>query len=93
MAKQFTHILTVEPKGTLFEFPIDMLRYDSCFPDSEADSARIVNTNYQKRNLDDKDLDKFKIKLIHVGDKQWKPTDGRWESFGYRVTSHEIRAY
>lgn len=58
-------------------FPMDMLRYDTCYPHSETDS----------RKLDADVRDKRRVLIVHRGtSKQGKlPTCKRWESFGWCV--------
>lgn len=57
-------------------FPIDMLRYDSCYPDSSEDASKIHDS-----------LEKFESKTIRVRrlvdskKKMW--TFDRWKSFGW----------
>lgn len=64
---------TVEGKGT---FPIDMLRYDSCWPASEGrDVPEISLSAIQGRQH------QHRVTLIGLRE----PTVGRWESFGWRV--------
>ena len=52
-------------------FPLDMLRYDGCYP-------------RQVDMLDAVEELRF-VAMCHVGAKNWKPTIGRWESFGWTV--------
>lgn len=55
-------------------FPLDMLRYDSCFPLDSGDATR----------LDDRE--RRTVCLVHyTSDARWSPTARRWESFGWRV--------
>jgi hypothetical protein len=75
--KMFVHKITVTGD---FHFPIDMLRYDQCFPDSESDSGRIHRT-LQLGGSNEKEV----ITLVHYGQKSWFPTRARWESFGWKV--------
>jgi hypothetical protein len=62
-------------KGT---FPMDMLRYDGCFPASQdavvaLDSTVPGNRSIQMRR--------------YVSDKAAVPTTGRWASFGWTVSN------
>ena len=61
-------------------FPIDMLRFDLCFPKSETDSGQITRS-YMPRERGTRCV-------ILVSSKQ--PTQGRWESFGWKVTTESI---
>lgn len=72
----WVHHFTV--KGNA-RFPVDMLRYDQCWPTSQDDiliafgplATRIVRlTHWDKR-------------------KDWKPEEGRWESFQWPVLRKE----
>lgn len=64
-------------------FPLDMLRYDCCYPAGSEDAAKIENS-----------FDGFAhhkefqtIKLIG----QHRPTEGRWSSFSWSVDPKSIR--
>lgn len=57
------------------QFPIDMLRYDACFPASERDSALIQQHD--------------EFRQVHVA-RYWakgmaEMTDARWRSFGWQI--------
>lgn len=68
------------------EFPVDMLRYDSCSPAKETDSGLIAGTflNYDKWTIFvKKNLSERRGK----SDKIF--TNARWESFGCRITEVE----
>jgi len=87
MSKLWKIEFTVQSKSKLVRaFPIDMLRYDSCYPARDQYStARIIDSLDQ--NISAKEFDPQPIALIHNshGNKQWQPTAPRWESFGYTV--------
>lgn len=70
---------TVEGSG---RFPIDMLRYDCCWPLSERyDSAAIAG-----------DHDRERRRVVVVTTAEHSPTPKRWESFGWRcVGEGELR--
>jgi len=92
MAKKFIHVITVRSAGLgklVFPFPIDMLRYDSCYPRTERDSGKIALARHGNR----RDDDPGDIQLIAVETKAWRPTNGRWKSFSYDVVDHEIKSY
>lgn len=64
---------TVTGKG---RFPLDMLRYDSCFPATQGDVCNLTPRDRQPRT----------VTLEHRGaNKDWKPTAARWQSLGYTV--------
>lgn len=75
MSKHFR--FTVE--GAL-NFPLDMLRYDRCWPASQDDVVRMseaVNVGFVERTER-----RFKITLHGIDE----PTLERWISFGWHVT-------
>jgi hypothetical protein len=87
---------TVEGAG---EFPIDMLRYDACWPASERDSAILLDSmNGSGRR---------KVQLYHYTESapaRLDPRDpeymgarvgltpARWRSFSWRIVSVELGA-
>ena len=61
-------------------FPIDMLRYDACFPATEEDAGKMGATHGV-----------VEVKLVHRGDsKSWQPSEGRWRSFVCTVIAAEM---
>jgi hypothetical protein len=66
-------VFVVEGRG---EFPIDMLRYDQCWPRREIDSGTIRRTNETR-----------KVELMCINTTGRKPTEARWKSFGWTVTT------
>lgn len=60
-----------------FTFPVDMLRYDACYPAREVDAAAIARTF---------DRDAY-AETIWLETYAPKITTERWESFGWRVQS------
>jgi len=67
---------TVEGKG---EFAFDMLRRDRCWPKTETTDS--VNIAPYHRSALYKEL--RQVTLVGLS----PPTEGRWESFGWRVIS------
>lgn len=67
-----------------FRFPIDMLRYDSCFPSREVDAGLI------ERSFDGHAPDRTVQIARFVDNKHALPTVERWESFGCKVSKIEI---
>lgn len=64
------------------EFPMDMLRYDSCYPNSERDSMLIAGTfGRQFRGIRP---ERWSICVRSASENKW--TVGRWESFGVKIT-------
>lgn len=81
MAKKVC-IFTVQ---SLFQFPIDMLRYDACYPHTQSDVAEIENaSSLTSRTAARATGKQFKVtlasQLIHNLTKE------RWSSFGWTVT-------
>ncbi len=64
--------------GPYSEFPIDMLRYDSCWPAHE--DGKITHT-FHGRFVEEKRAEPAEIELTGLRE----PTKGRWESFGWKV--------
>lgn len=55
------------------EFPVDMLRYDGCWPVDGVDASNI---------LGGQDAPLRTVKLMSMRDrKDWQPTVARWQSF------------
>jgi hypothetical protein len=79
MAKSKTYRFTVEGS---WDFPTDMLRYDHCYP-VDTDSAleisrcRRCEGSYEGRSKNGK---------VHLMGSN-VPTEERWKSFGWLVTS------
>ncbi len=74
MAKAKTKFITVEGRG---RFPLDMLRYDSCWPYTSVDSARMDPDIREKR------------KIVLLTDAEHAPTHRRWDSFTWRVIEED----
>ena len=63
-------------------FPIDMLRYDTCWPARQEDASEI------SLSLSVRDTTELELKAIELrteAPKAWKPTAARWQSFGWEV--------
>jgi hypothetical protein len=82
MAKVYKQIWTVE--GAL-SFPVDMLRYDGCFPADETQS-HIIN-----RTMDGS-TGKVQVKVARYrrSDMTLHPTVGRWNSFGWQYVEGSL---
>lgn len=79
-SKEYRYEFTVESAHDMF--PIDMLRYDCCWPKSESKDSVAITVS----------LDSRAFRLRHVPQSITlvglrEPTAGRWESFGWKVTS------
>lgn len=78
MASRLTiQVFKVKGKG---RFPIDMLRYDHCFPLQSDDAAKIAAT-FEHYYSDET----VEITLVSYFGKPNYPTEGRWASFGWTV--------
>jgi len=67
------------------QFPIDMLRYDGCFPTSESDSEVI------SRGCSTGDPGAWSVNLTrYISQKNELPTIGRWASFLAEVKPDSI---
>jgi hypothetical protein len=65
-----------------FEFPFDMLRYDTCWPKVEAETP--LMSPHPRGNLA-----KENRTITLVGLKP--PTAGRWGSFGWKVLEDSVK--
>jgi hypothetical protein len=61
-------------------FPIDMLRYDRCYPKTSEDASEISRT-FLKTLVNEY----CRVDLISEDD----PTEGRWRSFGWHIESKD----
>ena len=60
--------------GARGEFPLDMLRYDCCYPVTSVE------------HMDNDARGQRQVKLRHIGDhRMWSSTYPRWASFGRHV--------
>jgi hypothetical protein len=59
------------------DFPMDMLRYDTCFPATEDDARRAALQNGTRQ-----------VTVIGRSLAGRVPTEGRWASFGWKVIEH-----
>ena len=69
------------------EFPLDMLRYDGCYPKLETDTAIMRKDGLREVTLQ-RGLDHDNYRPGDYGNPTvWSPTVGRWNSFGWAVLS------
>lgn len=73
-----TRGISVIVSGTGY-FPVDMLRYDCCFPASEKDVVAISKSM--------KTPNRQEVVAIHLFSAYGKVTPERWASFGWQVKS------
>lgn len=78
------------PKRASATFPLDMLRYDSCYPASETDAHKIENSfSHSGEGKSAKDL---AITIVRAVTEPKRPfTVPRWESFGWSIDWTEER--
>lgn len=69
-------VLTVEGSG---EFPVDMLRYDRCCPDTGGDVMGVIGRTSLPR----------RVRLLRFSIAGDKAEAARWKSFGWTVLSEE----
>lgn len=68
------------------EFPIDMLRYDSCVPATEKDVMRMLNTLYGSDVYVEGPINRdVKLRRFYPVGGTAAPTVARWVSFGWEV--------
>jgi hypothetical protein len=82
--KQYAHTITVKGSG---QFPVDMLRYDCCWPITESDSHQIM----LNPNDDPAYFNVREVRLTRMAHRHWQPTEGRWKSFTWEVTDHSYQ--
>lgn len=80
-AKKYFHRFKVRGTG---EFPIDMMRYDRCYPRTETDAITAQTRASHSREVE---------MIAPVRERYWTPTKGRWESFGWAVINSECHEY
>lgn len=80
-AKRFNFRFTVQGRG---QFPLDMLRYDRCWPRGETD-ANVAQSSSERA------VGEARLVELTATDRPsyWTPTEGRWRSFGWVVASVE----
>lgn len=79
--KRYIMHITVTPERPMASFPVDMLRYDSCIPASEADAHEI------EASISGARMGK-PINLVRVSRTDALPSEGRWASFGWKVSEN-----
>jgi len=71
-------------RGSL-AFPLDMLRYDQCYPAIEEETHEIAHSI----DMAHQGIKQFTIKLVHYDARaKWEPTAARWQSFGWQVVDY-----
>jgi len=64
-------------------FPLDMLRYDACWPVTGEDAAEMEDSIHRRRDPKSGLMIRRRIKLTTSNESA--PTVGRWESFLWEV--------
>jgi len=77
----YLHEATVEVH---VRFPVDMLRYDSCFPATTEDAVAITKAIMGPRLVTHVRLQAFSQNKTH-----WTPE--RWKSFGIEIIETSVR--
>jgi len=89
MARAYILTFEVEPIRPSASFPIDMLRYDSCYPAREQDS-NAIDRHYNHTSKESVRLKRGPYKLKNDATRLNK---SRWESFGWRIISVFDKSY
>jgi hypothetical protein len=85
-----TYIHTVQVTGSVrTKFPVDMLRYDCCFPCSALDASLIERSGDITNPAVIASIRVSK----HSTDKDPRWTDGRWKSFGWTVDRDSMHTH
>lgn len=81
--EKYKHFAVVRPSGT---FPIDMLRYERCWPSEEAESFKIERVN-RREDIYGPPMDgDRRIEVAKTsGDKTACWEEGRWRSFNCEI--------
>ncbi len=66
-------------KGINTPFPIDMLRFDECYPESVEDSSKLSNTFGYRHGR------RVRWTLTLVSERDTSPSVERWQSFAVEV--------
>jgi hypothetical protein len=87
----YRHTYDVISRSPFTVFPLDMMRYDRSTPNTGED-VRVIHDSIEiglglgtvNPNEDQEKLN-TRVRLVHYGAKNWYPTDGRWQSFGWDI--------
>lgn len=79
---------TVRSNSDCMRFPLDMLRYDFCYP-TDGDSAMEIGSSFDSYISKDRreSYQRFSVNLSSTV----PPTKERWQSFGWTVINVEKR--
>ena len=81
----YRHLFSVSWIG---RFPMDMLRYDSCYPVS-TDSIHNIEASLEEHAEGKRSSRRAQMASVRT-DKRWTPTVGRWTSFGCGVRTERV---
>jgi hypothetical protein len=82
---KYAHYAVVTRARGTTPFPVDMLRYDRCYPLREIDSVTIganISDPWSRENTEDQI---FLVKYSEKSDVKGQFTTARWDSFGWLV--------
>ena len=81
------YITNFTVKGS-YTFPVDMLRYDACYPTYTDAAVKLVTGGTNMAAVDED----YMVQLAHAHPTRgWQPTIARWASFGFEVMQSRIR--
>ena len=81
MSSKAVTVKTFTVEGT-YPFPVDMLRYDQCWPSRESeDSVQLSEAMMLRKTSDPNRKRRVRLTTNAIN----RPTVGRWESFGWKV--------
>lgn len=69
-------------------FPLDMLRYDQCWPRTSNDAELIerINSQYNQYSAATREVQEIELSGAN---NHGEPTEDRWKSFGWKVRVRE----
>ena len=68
-------------------FPLDMLRYDGCYPRSSDD---VCNMHVDRTSPLAREVSTVELVMMGATREEAQPTLGRWASFGFPVVAGSI---
>lgn len=79
--------------GQLVSFPVDMLRYDACYPADQESVTQIADSLDPQVRSEHRAAGKFfKVRIsMPVARKELGPTSARWSSFGWQIEPGSLR--
>jgi len=72
------------------DFPVDMLRYDSCYPTRTEDALAIVRCRRCDRPEKGSPLPVITLSTWHLTKNVTGLESARWSSFGWHIVEHSI---